>query len=41
MVGLYQINAVVPAGMRDTPQAALVIQQGATSATFTVRVVSP
>jgi uncharacterized protein (TIGR03437 family) len=41
MVGLYQINAVVPNGMRDTPQAALVIQQGATSATFTVRVVSP
>jgi uncharacterized protein (TIGR03437 family) len=41
IVGIYQINATVPSGIGGAPQMSLVIQQGNSSTTFTVRVVNP
>lgn len=41
MVGVYQINAVVPHGIPGNPQVPLVIQQNSSSTTFIVRVVNP
>ncbi|HYL37642.1 MAG TPA: hypothetical protein VEV17_17135 [Bryobacteraceae bacterium] len=41
MVGIYQINAVVPHSIPSGSQVALNIQQNTTSKTFMVRVVNP
>src|SRR5437016_10045859 len=40
-VGVYQINAYVPAGVRDAAQAPLVVSQGTASTALQVRVVKP
>lgn len=40
-VGVYQINATVPAGAADAAQAPLAIRQGNNSTTVPVRVVTP
>ena len=40
-VGVYQINAYVPRGIREASQTPLVVTQGAASTSLTVRVVNP
>ena len=40
-VGVYQIDAQVPAGIKGAVQAPLVVSQGAGTATLSVRVVNP
>jgi uncharacterized protein (TIGR03437 family) len=40
-VGVYQIDAHVPKGIKDNRQAPLVITQGGASTSLVVRVVNP